>query len=273
MYLTGLKITPWIGGMLVGDSLFLKTGTSTPSGDLFQSVYAAEPYAKLDLSAGAFNALYLNGTVRWGRLPETLDPVRQTALYDASVEANLSTLLSSIDVWLLRDTSLRTYGRVDLIQDAGFGYQNMIYTALQEVTINILKGGSPYGVLSVTGNFTWQNSDHFEPYLYYTPSSVLLAGASLMGSLWIGAKNGDVLGLSLRAYGGGYQESVSGVPVNRFKGEAEADVNLTSGGATWSLTMLGNATYNLGGIAQPWDYWSLFLRLGYSLKLPGLLAP
>ena len=273
LYLAQLKITPWIGGMLVGDSLFLKTDSLNLSGDLFQSISAAEPYAKLDVAVGAFNALYLNTTLRWGRLPETLDPARQALLYDASVEANLTTLLSFIDVWLLRDTTLRTYGRVDLVHTGGLAYQNMMYTALQEVTINILKGGSPYGVLSLTGNVSWQNSEHPEPYLYYTPQSVLIAGANLTGSLWIGAKNGDVLGLSLRGYGGSYQDVENGAPMSRVKAEAEADVNLTSGGATWSLTMLGNATYNLGGIVQPWDYWSLLLRLGYSVKLPGLLAP
>jgi Flp pilus assembly protein TadD len=273
MYLIDVKLTPWIGGMLVGDSLFMKTGSVTPPGDLFESIYASEPYAKLDVGAGAFNTLYLNGTLRWGRLPETLDPSRQTALYDASAEANLTTLLSFIDVWPLRDTTLRTYGRVDIVQNSGFVYQNLMYTALQEITINILKGGSPYGVLALTGNVTWQNSDQVEPYLYYTPVQVLIAGASLTGSIWIGAKNGDVLGLSLRGYGGSYQDVEGGVPVSRVKGEGEADVSLTSGDATWSLTMIGNATYNLGGAAQPWDYWSLFLRLGYSLKLPGLLAP
>ena len=102
---------------------------------------------------------------------------------------------------------------------------------------------------------------------------MLIAGVSLAGSLWIGVHDGDVLGLSLRAYGGSYQETVGGSLVNRIKGEAEADVSLASGNATWNLTVLGNGTYNLGGIAQPWDYWSLFARLGYSVKLPGLFAP
>ena len=273
MFTANVKITPWIGGVLVGDGLFQKTGTFNPPGDLFESVSAAAPYAKLDVSVGAFNALYLNSTIRWGDLPETLDPARQNLLYDASAEANLTTLLSFVNAWPLHDTSFRTYGRLDLVHDGALAYQNMMYTALQEVTITLLKGGSPYGVLSLTGNVTWQNSDHAEPYLYYTPMSVLLAGASLTGSLSINAKNGDTLGLSFRGYGGSYQDVENGVAENRIKGEAEADMSLTGGGATWSLTLLGNATYNLqSGMAQPWDYWSLFLRLGYSLKLPTLLA-
>ena len=272
-YLEDVTISPRIGGMLVGDSLFLKTGTVTPSGDFFQSVSAASPYAKLDVAAGAFNALYLNSTFTWGRLPESLDPALQVSLYDASAEANLTTLLSFIDVWPLHDTTLRTYGRVDLVQTDQLAYQNMMYTALQEITIDILKGGSPYGVLSLSGNVTWQNSDHSEPYLYYTPSSVLVLGAGLKGSLAIPAKNGDVLDLSLRGYVGSYQDLVSGVPSNQVQGEVDANGDLTSGNGTWSLSAsFGNTATSLG-IAQPGSYWSVNVRLGYSVKLPTLMAP
>jgi hypothetical protein len=59
--------------------------------------------------------------------------------------------------------------------------------------------------------------------------------------------------------------------IHRFKGEVEADASVTAGNGTWNLTVLGNTTYNFD--APSWDYWSIFLRLGYTLKLPDLLAP
>jgi hypothetical protein len=155
LFQSNLRLIPWIGGLVSGNGLFEKTGSVTASGDLF-GVYAAEPYAKLDVAGGAFNALYLNGSLRWGRQLETLDPARGTALYDASEEANLTTLLSFIDVWPLRDTSLRTYGKIDYITTAGLAWQNTIYTAVQEITVNHLrepqaqKCGLPLRVLLTT---------------------------------------------------------------------------------------------------------------------------
>jgi tetratricopeptide (TPR) repeat protein len=278
LYLLNVKLTPWIGGLLEVDGLFQRTDLSdaavTSSGDLFQTIYAAEPYVKLDASAGAWNALYMYGTMRWGRLPESLDPVRDVALYDASGEASLITLFSFIDAWPLHDTTLRTYGRVDYIQTSALAYKNALYTALQEITINVLKGGSPYGVLALTGNVTLQHSDYIEPYLYYAPPDLLMAGGSLTGSLSIGMSNGDIVSISLRGYGGSYQEYIFDAVhtnMNWIKAEGEADVTLTHGDAIWSLTALGNATYNLG--TTLWDYWSLYLKLGYTIKLPRLLAP
>jgi tetratricopeptide (TPR) repeat protein len=280
LYLANAKLTPWVGGLLAGNGLFQNTDAAsaavTPPSDFFQ-VYSARPYMKLDASFGALNVFSLNGTARWGPQPETLDPARGGVLFDASAEANLVTRLSFIDSWPLRDTSLRTYGRIDLIHTGSLAYQNLMYTALQEVTVNLLKGGSPYGVLSVTGGVTWQNSDHLEAYIYYTPNGIFMAGGSLTGSMWIGTGNGDVLGLSLRGYAGSYQQNAfTPGAIYEVKAEGEADVSLTTGNATWTLTILGNGTYNLGlaaGGLPPWDFWSLFVRLGYSLKLPVLLSP
>ncbi|HET6485990.1 MAG TPA: tetratricopeptide repeat protein [Spirochaetia bacterium] len=275
LYLANVKLTPWVGGQLVGDSLYQKTGSVVPTDNQFETITAALPYARLDASVGAWNALFLSGTLRWGVEPETLDPSRGAQAWDGSAEANLSTQLSFLNAWPFRDTSLRTYARVDYIPAGPQVHENLMYTALQEVTINLLKGGSPYGVVSLTGNVTFQHADYLEPYLYWAPPDVLLAGASLTGSEWIGAPNGDVLGLSLRVYGGSYQQSIFTAPTHELKAELEADITLTTGSSTWSLAILGNGTYNfaLAGTPNPWDYWSGYARLGYSVSLPDLLAP
>jgi hypothetical protein len=161
---------------------------------------------------------------------------------------------------------------VDLIHGGDLGSRNFLYTALQEVAVNILKGGSPYTVIALTGNVTWQDSAFVEPFLYYAPNSVFLAGGGITASTWIAAGGGSVVGLSLRAYGGSYLESAfKPGTIHRVKAEGEANVSYTSGNAAWTLTVLGNGTWNLE--TPSWDYWSLFLRLGCTLTLPELLAP
>ncbi|MBE3065414.1 MAG: hypothetical protein IMZ69_10410, partial [Spirochaetes bacterium] len=221
-----------------------------------------------------WNAVFLSTTLRWGRQPETLDPVRGVKIYDASAEANVTTQFSFIDAWLLRDTILRAYGKVDLLHDQGIALRNFLSTAVGELTVHLLKGGTPYSLLTLIGNVTWQHSSDPESYEYYAPSEVFMAGGNLVGSTWIGVGGGRVLGLSLRAYGGTFQERTlaSGAFVPRIKGEAEANVSLARGNSTWTLTALANTTYNAAA-APAWDYWSAFVRLGYSLKMPELLAP
>ena len=270
LYLLNVSFTPAVGGLFYGNGLFQQGGSGSIA-DNFES-YAVLPYARLDAGGGAWNVLFLNATMRWGPQVETLDPARGTVLFDASTEANLTTVLATVDVPVIRDTSLRTYGKVDLIHTGGLGYQNFMYTAVQEMTVNVLKGGSPYSVLSVTGNVTYQNSAYVEPFLYYAPDSIFLAGGSITASTWLAAGGGSVVGLSLRAYGGSYLEmAFQPGTIHRFKAEGEADVSYTSGNAVWTLTALGNGTYNFD--TPSWDYWSIFLRLGCTLKLPDLLAP
>jgi Flp pilus assembly protein TadD len=265
------SLAPRLGGVVSGNGLFQKTGSASANTDLFES-YTVQPYARLDSSLGAWNLLFLSGALRWGPQAETLDPARGTVLYDASAEANLNSSLSTVDVPVVRDTLLRTYAKVDLVHTSALGYQNFMYTALQEVTVNVLKGGSPYSVLALTGSVIYQNSLFYEPYLYYAPDGIFVAGGSIAGSTWLGIGGGSVLGLSLRAFGGYYLElAFQPGTIHRFKGEVEANASVASGNGTWNLTFLGNGTWNFD--APSWDYWSMFVRLGYTLKLPDLLAP
>jgi tetratricopeptide (TPR) repeat protein len=275
-------LTPWVGGTVVANSVYSKVPNppDPPIPAVIQDAFGSvvvEPYAKLDAVLGLWNVVFLNTTLRWGRQPETLDPVREAKIgkiYDASAEANVTTKFSFIDAWLLRDTTLRAYGKVDLLHDQGFGFDNLLSTVVGELTVHLLKGGTPYSLLTLIGNVTWQRSQDPQSYAYYAPSEVLVAGGSLMGSTWIGVGGGRVLGLSLRGYGGTFQERTLALGdfVPRIKGEAEANVSLAKGNATWTLTALANATYNAAA-ANPWDYWSAFVRLGYSLKMPEQLAP
>jgi hypothetical protein len=274
-----LKITPAIGGFLTANQLFVQTdasGSATMTRDYY-GVYHAEPYLKLDTSMGLGSFLYLTTSLRGGRYLLALDGLR-TPLYDASAELNLSTLLSFFDAWPLHDTSLRTYGRADYLVDGSLNYKNFMYTAVQEFTITILKGGNPYSTLALTPAITWQDSTlapaQEEPWLYYSPRGILIAGGSVTGSTWIGVGGGSVLGLSLRGFAGSYEQYLldPGLTISRAKFEAELNANLTRGATTWGMTAMVTATYN-PSLASPWDYWSAFVRVSCTVNLPEVLAP
>jgi tetratricopeptide (TPR) repeat protein len=273
LYFMGVRLTPQAGGILTGSLLYAPVdpggGTALAASALAAS-YRAFPYGRADLLLTAGRLFTLASTLRLGPYPETLDPLR-TLAYDSSAEANLIVPLSFIDVYPLRDTTLRTYGKLDYLTGAGFTYRNLIATAAEEVTVHVLKGGSPYSLLTLIGNFTFQHSLAYEAFDYYSPIAELSAGGSLMGSTWLDAGAGSVLGLSLRAYGGVYQQRLFGeqyglAPGTYAKVEVQADASLTRDGSGYTLTLLGNTTF-------PASYWSLYLRLDYTLKLPRLLAP
>jgi cytochrome c-type biogenesis protein CcmH/NrfG len=269
LYPVNLKITPRVGGCLMGNGLFTRldstVGTWPAPGDAF-GLYSVEPYGQADVSLGIANALYLTSTLRYGRYAETFDPLR-TPVYDGSVEANLAVPFSFINAWPLRDTSLRVYGKLDCLAGPALDFLNAIYTGVGELTVYLIKGGDPYTVITLIGNATYQDSYAYEPYQYYSPLSELTIGGSLMGSMWIGVGGGATLGVSLRAYGGAYQQRLlSGSPVLYWKLEGEADLTLTRGNSAWTLTGFYNTTI-------PESYWSFLVRFGCSIKLPTILAP
>jgi Flp pilus assembly protein TadD len=265
-----IRLTPWAGVTLTGNSLYGKD--AGPFTDGFGAA-SIDPAGRLEASVGVKDIVFASAVLRWGRQVETLDPVRAARIYDASAEANLTTRFSFIDAWPFRDTSLRAYGKLDLLHTAGFAYENLLATATGELTVHVLKGGTPYSLLTLIGTTTWQHSDVPEGYAYYAPSEVFQAGGNLVGSTWIGLGDGSVLGLGLRAYGGTFQRKTLATDswVPRIKAEAEANVSLSKGNATWTLTAVGTTTYNQ--LSSSWDYWFAFVRLGCSMKMPTLLAP
>ncbi|NOY07648.1 MAG: hypothetical protein GXP33_02270 [Spirochaetes bacterium] len=276
LYFMNLKLTPFAGSTLLSNELFYKSqqGVSEPadSKDNFGS-YAEEPFFGLKSALGLGKFLYLTGTYRYGRYPETFAPTRKS-IYDNSAEMNISLSLSSLDIPLIQDTSFRTYGKADILGDG-----NSIYTGVQEIYINLFKGGNPYSLITLSGNFTMQHSLRNEKYNYYSPVGVIIGGASLTGSTWIGIGESNVLGLSLRGYGGTYQENIfdPAQTKRRLKLEGEVNINLTSGSGYYYLGAMANGTYcyNSPDAADlnTWDYWSLYFKLGYTAKLPNLLAP
>jgi Flp pilus assembly protein TadD len=278
LYVLGLKLIPQVGGVVLSRGLYAQVDSQAPfitTASYPQGITAVEPYAQAALSLAPGGGITLGSTARLGRYAETFDSPPRNPAYDASIEMNLSLPFSFIDVYPLRDTTLRAYGKVDYLTDAGLVYRNTVFTGVGELTVHLLKGGSPYSLLTLIPSAIFQNSLQYEPYDYYSPMMELTAGASIMGSTWIGIGDGAVLGLSLRGYGGAYTQrlllleaaqSAGLLPGTYAKLEGQVQVSLTQGGTTWTLDIMGNSTV-------PWSYWSLYARLGCALKVPRLLAP
>ncbi len=276
LFFINLKVIPSAGVTILGNDLYYTTQTVTEYYSTianyqdFMYTLSLVPFAKVETSLGLGKYVYLNGSYYYGQFPETYSPTR-TPVFDNSGELNISTSLSFIDAPILRDTSLRTYGKIDILDDG-----NHIYTGVQEIYMHLLKGGTPYTLLTLIGNFTMQNADREEAYNYYTPVGVLMGGASLMVSTWIGVGN-DVLGLSLRAYGGTYQEKIfsPAETKRRIKLEGEVNINLTAGNGYFYITSMANGTLPVqtDGTLGNWDYWSFYFKLGYTAKLPDILSP
>ena len=110
----------------------------------------------------------------------------------------------------------------------------------------------------------------------------------IMGSTWIGVGEGKALGISLRAAAGAYLENVipsedeSVRSVGRLKLDFEGNIQLSRGHTGFYAGILFSTTYRFpspdtDALPDPtensWDYWSIFLKLGYTTRLPRLLAP
>jgi len=277
LFFMNLKLTPIAGATLLSNELYYKEQQNISSphvseADSFGS-YTVEPFFGAAASLGLGKFLYLTGNYRYGRYPETFAPTRDNIL-DNSGDLNVSLSLSSLDVPIIRDTSFRTYGKADILSDG-----NNIYTGVQEMYINLFKGGNPYSLISLAGNFTIENSLKPEDYNYYTPVGIVMGGASLTSSTWIGIGDEKVLGLSLRAYGGTYQENIfePSLAKRRYKLEGEANINFTAGNGYYYMGGMVNGTYCYESpdtsAVNTWDYWSVYFKLGYTAKLPDILAP
>ena len=105
---------------------------------------------------------------------------------------------------------------------------------------------------------------------YYAPDGVLSAKGGLTGATWIGLGNDYVLGLSLRLDGGVYAtELLSGAaPPAQLTAEAEGRVEISRGEGTYYLSALYSGTFSDTSVS----YWSGRLRIGYTARLPRLLA-
>jgi len=247
LYFWKLEVTPLAG------ACFLNTL------DTADAITGVEPHLGMEVKLNPNPYLFFTGAYSFERQPETIAPERPQIL-SHSGELDITTMLAFIKHPLFRDSSLRTYARIELLTDS-----NRLTTFSQSFFLGLLDLEKPAINLKLSANILYQDSSFDEERYYYSPRQVLLATGGVLLSSYHPLNEENALGLSFRAAGGSYMEELSSAT---FQMDLEANINYYR----------GNSVYNLGAAfsglpVSQWDYWSLVLRVGYSAKLPRLLVP
>jgi tetratricopeptide (TPR) repeat protein len=277
-------VTPAVGDQIFGNGLIVNDNTKSYSdalipkaatiGDYFPVLRADLPYVRVDSALKAFDYFRLNGQYRYGVYQDSFYPGLDP-LYAQTLEMNAAFDPGIIGIPVLDRTAFRLYGKGDLIASG-----DLIYTGLGEVTAYLIKGGSPYTLLYLIGDFTAQDdlrpglgSSSSEATAYWKPNAVTVAEGGLGYATWLGMKGGGVFGISLQAKAGRYEEAswTSPVPYLKLEGIGNLELTVRNLTATLGFDLVGTRkTYEPWGT---WTYWSSFTRLGVSIKLPDYLVP
>ncbi|MBN2552969.1 MAG: hypothetical protein JXB06_09375, partial [Spirochaetales bacterium] len=259
-YTAGFVLTPSIGAHAQNlEALF-------EAGDAVQVV----PQAGLDFGWALGRYLYLNGGLSWGWKSET-DSLDDFDFFAEAAELNLSTSLSFIKAYPFRYSSMRTYGRVEHVSPwPGFGFSgsdsNWLYSAAQELILGILRVEEPSVELNLVGSFSYQESE--KDAVYYTPQGEMVAGGGLSGSAWIPVGEASSLNVGLRAVAAMTWEEMS---VDEPTFDVEANLGLSRGEGYYYLRAAIHSPFDYSKAED--DYRSLYVGLGFSSRLPRLLAP
>jgi hypothetical protein len=263
-----LELAPVVGGQLIAD---LRGGTGTWPEPV------AEPLAGLDLAATLGSYVYLEGGYRFQRQEDSLAPgLGLPRLYSHLGEINLNASLAFIPVYPFRNSAARTYASGELVTEGAAG-RNLLYSVAEELTVGLVRRKEPTLDLSLIGNVVFEGAAREEPVAYYAPQGVLLATGGLSASTWLSVSENSALQLGLRAAAGSYQEGLlTDTPARKVQVEGQVDLGFSRGEASYYLQGMFSSTYEyerVGGTAAGWDYWSLYVTLGFSTPLPRLLAP
>ncbi|MBN1838110.1 MAG: tetratricopeptide repeat protein [Spirochaetales bacterium] len=263
-----LELAPVAGGQVVTD---LAGGTGV------WPAASVEPLAGLDLAASLGRYLYLVGGYRWRRQEDTLAPgLGLPRLFSHFGQLDLSASLGFIPVYPFRHSSARTYASLEAVPEAA-GSGNLLYSVAEELTVGLLRLQEPTVDLSLVGNFVFEGSTREVPVDYYAPRGVLLATGGLSASTWFGVGESSAANIALRASAGAYQEGLlTDNPGRKVQVEGQGELGFSRGEAHYYLRGSFSSTYEYqrgSGPGAGWDYWSLYVTLGFSTSLPRLLAP
>jgi len=267
LYFTTAKLTliPSIGAQLTGEDL----AAFLPEGGRVQSA----PHAGLEFGWPLGQYLYMNGGLSWGWKTATDFP-DTSEFYAQEAELNISTSLSFIKAYPFRYSSMRTYGKVEHVsKDLGFSFaassgSNWIYAAAQELILGILRIDDPYVEMNLFGNFTYQDGGSAAE--YYTPEGEMAAGGGLSASAWIPVGEASSFNVGVRAAANQTWENFGEASqTSEATFEAEANLGLSKGDAYYYL----RSAYNGPFAYDSGDYYSFYIGLGFSSRLPRLLAP
>ena len=209
-------------------------------------------------------------------MSETLAPGRN-AVWSHTGELGVTTIFSFLPLYPLRDSSTRFYGKAESLDDG-----NLVYSLAQELTVALYRIKEPETTFALVGTAYWEDSTDPDDLnyavapadewtSYFRPDEALSVDGGLRISSWIPVGDGVVLGITARGSGGLQIEQLTTSPVRRAKVDGELDIELGLGESSLSVGAHAGRTYGISGGGD--DYWSVSLRLGFTARLPRLLAP
>lgn len=262
-------ITPVLGlsfvPSLLTDSVTVSSEAARPGAVL--GSFAVEPLLGAEIGVNA-GPVYIGGVYRYGRVEETLYP-EAARVTSHTGELNAVVSFGFLDIPLLRYSSARTYGKVDVrSHDDGTG--NLIFAVAQDLTQVFHLSDAPWTNLTVAGSAVFERASDTTVEAYYAPEDVLLLKGSVGIATWLSVGGGNVLGLSARTDAGLYAvDAFNPGTSGDLSLEASGRIEYTKGDSTYYLDVLGSSTIDR---FPEFEYWSGSLRLGYTARLPRLLA-
>ena len=270
-----LKVLPGIGGSFfsrIYENSFYLEGERIFSLPEFLETYEVYPFTEASITA-SFDPVYGSARYRFGRYSESYNPEKDIVNSHLG-EASAQFSFGFLDIPVIKGTSLRTYGKLNFLKTVKETEPdkkwNFIGTIAQNLTVNIHLLDKPWTTLIVDGDFVYENSKKKEEQNYYTPRGVISGKGGLGGSAWISLPGESVLGLYLKGAGGIYLENAGTDDVEKNpQVEGLTRIDLQKGDSSYYFSFQGTATFDdFPGT----KYWSLYATIGYSAKLPRLLA-
>jgi Flp pilus assembly protein TadD len=262
-----LKLTPSAGAAFT-HSFYedAEIPASVDAADLL-SGYEAVPHLGLRAEVPLSSALMLTGAYGFARQTETLAP-GITPVWEHSGELNLATSFSFLESLALKHSYLRTYGQVRYRDDG-----NLMFAGTQEASVGFLKLKNPELLVSLTGSVLYQDTNGEGGDDYFIPDQELVAGGGLNIYSYSNLGEDGGLGLGGRANVSSFTSHTFSSDIIKYvQMEFEASVELSRGEASYSLSAGFTNTREYEPVTQ-WDYWSFVVRLGFSSRMPRLLAP
>lgn len=267
-----LSLEP-VAGVTVSPSLLddsVDDPTDAVNAGIVLGTFALEPYLGGDLALDLW-PLNVAGTYRFSRVGETFTLGTDRVLSHAG-DLNLTLSLGFLEGAIFEYSTLRFYGKGDIRTNTVTEELNVIISLSHETNFVFHLFDTPWTNLTVSANVIFEESMDESIVEYYAPDDVLVIKGGITGATWLGLKGGNVLGVSLRAGAGIYDEEIISnaelTPLLNL--EAETRIEFTKGDSTYFLSILGSGTFDEFPNAE---YWSVSANLGFSAKLPKLLAP
>nr|MQY76826.1 hypothetical protein [Spirochaeta sp.] len=266
LYFWKLEVTPLAGASFL-NNLYSKDTAGAITGDVavtdFFTFNQIEPILGMEVKLNPNPYLFFTGTYSFEREPQSIAPQRPRILSNSG-ELDITTMLSFIKHPLFRDSSLRSYARVELLTDS-----NLLTTFSQDFYLGLLDLEKPAINLKLTANVLYQDSQQDEELYYYSPQQLLLATGGILLSSYHPLNEDNALGLSFRAAGGSYMEELSSATEirKRIQMDLEGNISYYRGESAYNLGAAFSTTYRYYPESLPesqWDYWSLVISVGYS---------